>query len=103
MLAIEDRSRFSDGILPPGKRVDIHLGVMARNRLRGVADFQSPRLQPVRQLDVLPRGRGKGGVEGMLEKKLPIDGDLGGVEKIKRNDAAILDEPIPELQSVVVD
>src|SRR5436190_7478833 len=103
VLAIEDRARLSDRVLPPGERIDIHLMVVACYRGRVVVDLQAARLEPVRELDVLPgRGR-KRCVERIVGEQLPVDGDVRRVEKVERHRRAVLNQFVSELQTVVID
>src|SRR5207248_1703304 len=49
MFPIENRSRFADGVLPPGKRVDVHAVIVPRDRFGVVMNLQSASIEPVRQ------------------------------------------------------
>src|SRR5260370_29593565 len=51
VLAIENRARLSNRVLPPRERIDIHVVIVARNRVCVGSDLQSAPFQPVRQLD----------------------------------------------------
>src|SRR5947208_279921 len=86
MLAKKDRARFSDRVLPLRERCDRHRMMMPRDRLRVVANLQSERVEPVRELDVFPRRGGKRRVERMRSEQLAIDRDVRRVEKIERED-----------------
>ena len=56
MLAVEDRTRFADVVLPPRERVDAHPVVVACDCSGVVVDPQALPLQPVRKFDVFPCG-----------------------------------------------
>src|SRR4051794_21988212 len=55
MLAVEDRAGMTDRVLPPRKRIDRHRVIVARDRLRVVADLQAERIETKGKLDVFPR------------------------------------------------
>src|SRR5437763_1418184 len=85
VLAIENRARLPDAVLPSGKSVDVHRMVVPRNRLRVVADLQSARFEAVGKLDILPRRGRKRRIKWIGDEQLPVDRDVRGIEKIKRN------------------
>ena len=69
MLAVEDRAGMADRVLAPRERIDGHRVVVARHRLRVVADLQAERIEAEGELDVLPRRGGKGRVERLVAEE----------------------------------
>src|ERR1700680_4897362 len=103
MLAVENRSRLADRVLPPSEGIDAHPMVMPRDRSGVVLDAQALSLQAVRQLDVFPGGRRECRIERIFGKEPAVEGYVRGVEKVEGSVLTIADQLVAELQAVVVD
>src|ERR1041384_6693144 len=86
VLAVENRPRLPHCVLPARERVDAHRVVVPRPRLGVVAYLKAELVEPVRELDVLPRRGRKRRVERMLGEELPVDGDVRRVEEVERSE-----------------